>query len=284
MDDVSPQAPPAPRAGSEQPALGPPGRPAWDWTQWQSGQPGTTRPPPSPHAWSQPVGTLRLPQPAPVRRRRCRVWVAVALAWALLAVIADVFIGSAIHRVLSGSGSGLSFRRPAAGPYLPTTDAAGDPRWVTVTFQAPAPATSPLPAALTAAPSSPVPVTPFQAYAVVQAVWPLRNAAIKKGDGHLFAEIESGVALEGDVGDCCSPGNPYGPIDLQVYVPQSQPELAGPVRRRGRHHRLGRPRLDRVPGLRAHLGGEAVEDRPGDRRRGGRWGSDRRTHVRGGPL
>jgi hypothetical protein len=94
---------------------------------------------------------------------------------------------------------------------------------VTVTFQPPAPATSPLPAALTAAPSSAVPVTPGEAYAVVQAVWPVRNAAIKKGDGHLFAEIESGVALEGDVGDCCSPGNPYGPIyDLQVYVPQAQ--------------------------------------------------------------
>ncbi|HLI56176.1 MAG TPA: hypothetical protein VKY26_03980, partial [Actinomycetota bacterium] len=164
------------------------------------------------------------PPPLPPNRSgRRKVWIAAGIAWVLFAAVVLAFVVPPVWRgVRQAAASSLPPAGLARGPYLPNTDAQGDPTWVNVAFHAPTPSTAPLPAALTAAPSTDVPVTFAEAQAALQAVWPLRNAALKDGNGHLLAEIETGPALEGDVGDCCTAGNGWGPIESSMMFVSSQ--------------------------------------------------------------
>ena len=107
--------------------------------------------------------------------------------------------------------------------YHPPLDSHGDPRWVTPPESLLPPATTAgLPAALTATnPTGPV-VTPAMAQAVVSAAWTLHGQALAVGDENLMASLETGSALEADLGRCvCAPANPFGPIGgVSVMVPR----------------------------------------------------------------
>ena len=108
--------------------------------------------------------------------------------------------------------------------YQPPLDSHGDPRWVTPPEPLlPATTTAGLPAALTATnPTGPV-VTPAMAQAVVSAAWALHGQALAAGDENLMASMETGSALEADLGRCgCPhPTNPFGPIGgVSVMVPR----------------------------------------------------------------
>jgi hypothetical protein len=112
----------------------------------------------------------------------------------------------------------LSMLVTCQGPATASPDAgsrpAGTPEWVPVTIDHPAPATTPLPAALMATSTvRGAVISPSQAAAVLSAVWSLRAQAFETDDRSLMAEFETGSALESDEVTCgCNTRAVRGPI------------------------------------------------------------------------
>jgi hypothetical protein len=108
------------------------------------------------------------------------------------------------------------------GAPVPRLDPTGDPAWVDVPIQAPAPSTARLPDALTAPPGPGPVITPADAGAILAATWQERAVALASGDARLFAAFETGPALEEDLGRCsCESNDPFGPItSSRLLVPR----------------------------------------------------------------
>ncbi len=97
--------------------------------------------------------------------------------------------------------------------------------WVPLTIEHPTPATSPLPAALTAAaPKRGLVLSPNEAGLILSAVWNLRTEAFLYDDRSLMAEFETGPALESDEVTCgCTVRAVRGPMyGESVIVPRQR--------------------------------------------------------------
>ena len=145
---------------------------------------------------------------------------------ALVLGMAAVALGLAgiAHRVQVGIAGRAGLTGAHLKAYQPALDRTGDPAWVDADPLLPRPATGALPADLSATnPPGATVITPDQARNIVTAAWALHGEALATSDENLMAALETGSALELDLGRCiCSNGyNPFGPIqDLAVMVPR----------------------------------------------------------------
>jgi hypothetical protein len=101
------------------------------------------------------------------------------------------------------------------------------PKWVPVHIDHPVPAAFAIPAALTAASTTPgTEVTPVQAKMIFGDLWTLRNEAFTTHNRSLMAAIESGPALEADEVTCsCNARAPRGPILRESILVPKQSSL-----------------------------------------------------------
>ena len=134
---------------------------------------------------------------------------------------------SSLPALVAATGLALTILVVCAGQAMASPDAgprpSAIPEWVSLEIDHPAPATDPLPAALTAPGTVPgTVVSPDQAHAVLQAMWNLRTQAFLTDNRSLIAEFETGPALEADEVTCgCTTRGVRGPIAGEsIFVPR----------------------------------------------------------------